>query len=567
MPSVSASQTDAPLPRSTPVSFNPIAPRRGVSTTIAAAGLLTLLAVNIPAFLRTALDCDPILFDLYVRDAGRGAVLYRDMLENNTPGMIALHAVIRAGLGWSSEALRAVDLVVVGAAIGLLGCWFQRGRPDLRLFTIILLAALYLSTIEWCHCQRDGWMLLPVMAALYLRRAQARRLCEGRVSLSWAAAEGVLWGLAVWIKPQVLFVAASTWLVAAAWAGANRKTGWLILRDAVGVFTGGLAVGAVGVGLMILFGVWTPYIEHLSGWVREYSGADLCQPVGPWICRLSFVVRNSPWSFVYLTAVPVALLLILEPVRRCLAGPAREAGERPDRAILAAALVGWAFQAWCVQHVFDYPHVGGMLLAVALLTDLAASLSTPMLRTTGLAILALLTVAGHLGLLRDRAAVWRECLSDDSPELKDRLARFPRIRWADLERVANFLRERGAQDGDVSVVSDTAMPLWKRTGLRPPVRYYIVHNNLLAFPSRRAEIIGDLSRLPHQRFLVCDLSAVRWEPPPGNDRFHPETWPLPPDWYGPRRWADRVVFRAGRYVVLAIPAADVPVWIDDVTDL
>src|SRR6476646_5203977 len=91
----------------------------GPSRPLLAASMIALavvLAVNVPAFLRTALDCDPILFDLYARDMVRGGVLYRDMVENNTPAMIGFHACIRSALGDSTEALRAVDLLVVGFA-------------------------------------------------------------------------------------------------------------------------------------------------------------------------------------------------------------------------------------------------------------------------------------------------------------------------------------------------------------------------------------------------------------------------------------------------------------------
>src|SRR5256885_1311218 len=79
---------------------------------------------------------------------------------------------------------------------------------------------------------------------------------------------------------------------------------------------------------------------------------------------------------------------------------------------------------------------------------------------------------GTAGLLADRAAVWAECVGDDGgrPELRDRIGRYQRIGWADLDRVAGFLAEQGAADGEVLAVSDSALPLWERTGLRPPTR-------------------------------------------------------------------------------------------------
>src|SRR5215212_1457605 len=109
-----------------------------------AVAFAVVLAVNLPAFLRTALDCDPILFDLFIRESGRGAVMYRDMVENKPPGMFAWQAAARAVSGPTTEGIRLVDLLVVGAAAALLACWTHRGRPDLRAFTFALLATFYL---------------------------------------------------------------------------------------------------------------------------------------------------------------------------------------------------------------------------------------------------------------------------------------------------------------------------------------------------------------------------------------------------------------------------------------
>lgn len=559
--------TSAALPHARPTSVSPESPRAGAGTWqrigLAAAALAVVLVVNVPAFLRMPLDCDPLLFDLYVRDMGRGAVLYRDMLENNTPGMIALHAAVRSALGWSPEALRAADLLVVGAAVGLLGWWSNRGRPDLRLFTVTLLTILYLSTSEWCHAQRDVWMLLPVMVALYLRRAQAGRLVSGRAWLGGAVAEGTVWGLAVWIKPHVVLVAGPAWLVATVWAR-SRGAGWRSIGvDAAGTLAGGLAVGSAGVGLMAAFGLWAAYVEHLTGWVGEYYQGDLYKVYGPWLMRLGVVFRNTPWSLAYLAAVPVAVALALGPVRAWLRG--RRPGDRLDSPLLAAALAGWAFQAWGLQHIFDYVHVAGMMLAVALLAGSVGDLSTPALRRTALATLALIAGIGHVGLFRDRAAVWSECVRGGSPELRDRLPLIGRIRWADLGRVSDYLQSQKVKSGEVAVLSDSALPVWELTGLRPPTRYYIAHNNLLAYPGHRAEILATLAANPAQRFVVCDLAALRWgKPPAGSEGKPAEEWPLPADWHGPRRWADRVVFRAGRYLVLVMPAADLPAWMADV---
>jgi hypothetical protein len=533
-------------------------------TILAGAALILVVVVNVPAFLRTALDCDPILFDLYVRDASRGAVLYRDMLENNTPTMIGLHWAIRTAFGWSTEALRIADLAVVGSAIALLACWFHRGRWDLRLFTAALLATLYLTTTEWCHVQRDVWMLLPVMGSLYLRRAQLGRLTEGRGSFGLAVLEGIVWALAVWIKPHVAVVAAAVWLTGAVWARASGARLRGLAADASGVLVGGLATGLAGVAVMAGLGIWQPYVEHLSGWAGEYSKGDLYGPAGSWIHRLGFLIRNLPWSLLYVVSIPAAIVLAVHPLRLLFTG---QRPVDPSIALLAAATAAWAAQAWLLQHVFDYPHIGGVMLAIALILGKISSLAASRIRTVALVALGLLAVIGNLPLFSDRVAVWDKCVRGSSPELKDRLARYPRIKWTDIEKVSLFLGEQNIADGELMVISDFALPVYEQTGITPPVRYYIVQNNVMAFHSRRSEIIASIASNPRQRFLVCDLVALRWDSPPGCDWRHPEEWPLPADWYGPRRWADKVVFRAGRYLVLAMTASDTTDWLADVSDI
>ena len=540
---------------------NPPAPSRWLLVGSAVA-LVVLLVVNVPPFLHTALDCDPILFDLYARDMVRGGVLYRDMVENNTPTMIVLQLLIRDAFGHSTAALRIVDLLVVGLGVGLLARWFRPGRPDLHLFAFTLTAVIYLTTTEWCHVQRDVWLLLPVMGGLYLRRAQLHRSTAGRTAFGWALLEGLVWGLAVWLKPYALVMAAAVWFSGLAWArsrGANRSA---LLADFAGLFLGGALLGAAGVGAMHAFGIWVPYVDHLTNWGSEYRGADMYGKLGPWFFRLGYLLRNAPWSLIYLLALPAALVQAVRPVW------VRWTDDRPDRALLSALLVSWAFQACILQHVFDYPHIAGEMFAVVLLIDFAIGLRTDGHRRIVLIALALMKVIGHAPVFIDRVQVWGECIRfDDRPQLRDKLARYERIGWTELDRVAQFLREQGVKPGEVNVIGDTALPLWEMLDQTPPTRYYIVQNNLLSFHSRNAEIKKTLSEVPNQRYLVCDHVGLRSEPPPGYSwRDNRADWPLRADWYGPSRWADRIVFRSGRYVVIAMPAADVPRWMDEMID-
>ena len=232
------------------------------------AGLfLTLLVSQVPIFLQLTLTPDAVLYDVQARCLLEGGVLYRDVLEPNLPGIVWVHAVVRSVAGWSAEVLRSFDLCVVVCSCWLLvrlsrvesscrdgekraaqttlqrppqtplfglsatsspsraeqryglanGCDSNQGLLCARLPECIQLPVLltfYLGTSEWCHCQRDVWMLLPSLLAVTLRIRFWRDnppVTEGRPPTSrsrkaivvMGLSEGAFWGAAFWLKPFV----------------------------------------------------------------------------------------------------------------------------------------------------------------------------------------------------------------------------------------------------------------------------------------------------------------------------------------------------------------------------
>src|SRR5258706_11539453 len=119
--------------------------------------LILLLLLAVPPFLCMELHSDAILFDIYARNLQKGGVAYRDWCETNLPGMAWLQWGVRSVVGWRSEVIRAVDLVVVGTIVLLLARW-QRGLPFTWRFALAFaLLVFYLGSSEWCHVQRDPW--------------------------------------------------------------------------------------------------------------------------------------------------------------------------------------------------------------------------------------------------------------------------------------------------------------------------------------------------------------------------------------------------------------------------
>src|SRR5712692_3196119 len=85
--------------------------------------LCGFLLLCLPLFVCLPLWADVTLYDLAARSVLRGGVHYRDIFDTNLPGMLWLHLAVRAALGWSTEALRLVDISVFALSVLLLARW------------------------------------------------------------------------------------------------------------------------------------------------------------------------------------------------------------------------------------------------------------------------------------------------------------------------------------------------------------------------------------------------------------------------------------------------------------
>ena len=88
--------------------------------------LAAVLAIGLPLFLRTPIWVDVTYHDLSAWNVLHGGVHYRDVFETNLPGMVWLHAVVRPVIGWSHEAIRVADLLVLAGVLWLLVCLQKR---------------------------------------------------------------------------------------------------------------------------------------------------------------------------------------------------------------------------------------------------------------------------------------------------------------------------------------------------------------------------------------------------------------------------------------------------------
>jgi hypothetical protein len=514
------------------------------------AGLLGVgLAVHVPAFLCMPLNWDSHEWDLCTRTVLDGGVLYRDALENNLPGTLWLHAAVRGVAGWRSEVLRAADLLVLAAVIALLPGWLPAGASTVaRVATAGLLASFYLWTSEWCHCQRDPWMLLPAQLALGLRLRQRRALLQGDETRLWLRPllEGMLWGAAFWIKPYVAVPALACWLAA---GRGVRPRGRLVL-DGLLLIAGGLLVGAAGSAWLIASGAWPSFWEVMLVWNREYVAGNFLGEE-PWAPLAGFLIRLFPWALAYAVALPVAC--------RTIWRAARQGGEEASRDLLLSALfLGWLLQAVVLQHLYDYVHVPGVLLALTLLCRrVCAAQGLPRALLVGFLLLG---VAVRMPALTwQRLALWEGCVREGStPEVRDRLQMLRAVAWTDMDRVRAFLHEHGARDGEVSCYNRSTLPLYAELRRRPASRHFLLENIYTIFTRQRSAIHAELTA-SNQRYLVCDLATTHWKrlgpaaPVRVDGGCDVEAIPFP---------RERLIFRAGRYGVYAVDGPSMPAWLE-----
>src|SRR5262249_17253575 len=217
-----------------------------------------------------------------------------------------------------------------------------------------------------------------------------------------------------------------------------------------------------------------------------------------------------------------------------------------------------------LQQTFDYVQAPPVLLGVALLLSHWPALTAALPRLVVVGWLLLCVAYCFPGIEATRLELWPQCLREGSTAaVRDRLALHPwGPAWQDLAAVEAYLREQNVQDGELTCFNNRTTPLYLDLGVRPSTRYFFLEMALVIFKSHRGEVKEALAG-SRQRFVVYDLRQL-----PAEDQLEPDT----PDWWQregdiPFRqyaaWKDRIVFHAGRYVVLRITAAEMPRWIEE----
>jgi hypothetical protein len=498
---------------------------------------------------------DPYHYDLCASKLLHGGVLYRDAFDNNLPGIIWMHTAIRAVFGWRSETLRFADFGFMTLVVVLLLRWLPapKGRcTPARVGTAAALAFFYLFTMEFCHCQRDGWMLLPATVALCLRDLQLRALAAeapGATVCRRAVLEGLCWGAAFWIKPFVAVPALVCWLVG---NFSVRRGRGVAVVDVGSLLAGGLLAGGLGLAWLAASGAWHSFWDCLLAWNRDYAAFTYGRyPRGKLL--FTWAILYLPWSLLHVPAVLIALTAIARAVRsQDTAGPLSA-----SRALLSAFYLGWLVQAVFIQRPHYYVMITTIFPAVILVAGALRMKWLSLLCRASFLTYMLLAIIITPGLRRDRVALWRRCWQEGStPELRNRLALNAHwagaADWQDLERVADFLRAQDICNGELICLSGCTHPLYLELDLEPPTRFHQIGATIIHFPDHADEVRAELNA-SHGRYVVTDLAADvltyqhAVEVAPGDPLALPPSFP--PELLCTYPWCGTLVFRSGRYVV------------------
>lgn len=541
---------------------------------------LLICIVQVPIFLQMTLTPDTVLYDLQLQCLIEGGVLYRDFIEPNLPGVVWVHATVRYLTGSSAMALRIFDLTaVIGIAI-LLGRVASASLREtgekavVRSVLVSLVLLFYFGTSDWCHCQRDTWMLLPCLMSTYLRIRSCVRSVRAhgitpethhisRPILLSGIVEGVLWGLGFWLKPFVAVPAIAV-LLASGWFLPCRKT-WAI--QSLVVVLGGVLAGLAGVIWMVRSGCWPHFVETLTTWNSDYFMAGRSR----WTLDryLSHSQRFWPWILLHVPAVTISIIGLGAMLRK-------KTQQTPETAEIAATLLqacylGWILQAFAFQQLFDYIHVPGILLAIGVCFqkfsarrqqshDSECTLVGPQQRSdrllvpAGIAFMAIALFTSPAARW-SRQRHWMTCAAacvfgEIDPQVKDDLSRNPFPRWEELQPVIDRLRQSRVPDRTVLAYNGNLIHLYPVLGFHPPTRFAYVDVLARCFPRRRPEMLAELDAGSIQ-FVVSDLKEDGWEEPLADHELLPrQITQHSREMFFP--YNQRPIFRSGSYVLFEV---------------
>ncbi|WP_092049350.1 hypothetical protein [Planctomicrobium piriforme] len=527
--------------------------------------LAILFLSNLPLFLCQHLTSDAVIYDLQARCVLEGGVLYRDMIEPNLPGVVWLHMLVRSVLGWSWPALRAVDLLILTGIVALLARWVRRpDEPRWGLRTALLSLAiftLYFSLSEWCHCQRDLWMLLPALGALHLRAGSVLSALGLQQSdkPAWQRlrpiVEGMLWGTAFWIKPHVAIPVLFVLAASCALTGVTKRT----IIELLSIVAGGALIGGLGSGWLIATGTWPHFWDMQLKWNPEYlkAGREKTSLARLWVFWQGF----APWSLIHAVAVGTLLFAMSGWIacRRPVAVSATSDSAAVQLAIrqvrlflLCSLYLGWTVQMLALQHPLAYVWVPGLVLGFGILASWSIPAAQQTIAWYALCAFAVVALSTSPVVQPQRLAAWKDCITQGpTPAVMARVQVEMQPDWKELAPVLDYLKTLNLKPGELTAYTGGLIHLYPELGLPAPTRYVYVNVLAIVFKSRVKEIEEALQHCG-QKYVVSSLREAGMSDAAINDMEDPATGLpacFPPERLREFPYNQPVVFRSGQYVV------------------
>ncbi|MBI5671027.1 MAG: glycosyltransferase family 39 protein [Chloroflexi bacterium] len=485
--------------------------------------VVTLLALPVLTY---PLGRDQGEFATIGRGLLEGHVPYRDLWNPKPPAVFYVYAAAMALFGRSSEALRALDLLIVpviGAALFWLGRRFANRRVGL--WVALVFAVFYFTETFWTLTQNDGIVLLPMTLALVcMVKAVGTRSI---VSLRWAFLAGVLCGVVVLFKyPFALFglvVAAGYMIlrrqqvsefVGTRHAASLHAIEWRVL---LAFLLGGALVIGGGAVYLAAMGAWDGLLESArvtAGYTAlTFDPAELLP-----LLQTALGFRWQQWGLLFvLVAVGVFLPSALQARSRL--------GSEDKKGWLIVWL--WLLAGLAIMLVqakgYDY-HWLPMLPPLALLAGssidrLLHTLAHGLTRLTRLSpqtVPSIASAAATLGLLAVLVAgIWPKFWPYLTGQ-EDRLAYYRRFQAGEFVadeslRVADYLRQR-TTPGDSLFIWGFRPEVYYLSGLNPATRF-IFQFPLVAdwYPAAwRQETVDTLWAALPPYVLVLQVDYMPW---------------------------------------------------------
>jgi hypothetical protein len=513
--------------------------------------LVLLLVTQFPIFVQQTLTPDTVLYDIQAKCLLNGGVLYRDVLEPNLPGIVWIHVIVRSVIGWSSPAFLIFDLLVV-MAIGMLLARFAwsesavaKEKQSIRAATCLGVMLFYLGTSEWCHCQRDTWMLLPCLLAVTIRVKVLRTEYSFR-NLILSLVEGILWAVAFWIKPFVAVPALAVLLMSLRFTPSFRI--WSM--QAIVILLGGVLTGVIGVGWMIYSGCWSHFIDTLTNWNGDYFQAGRAR--WTWERYVSHAIRFQPWILLHVVALFVSVKTFRSRLRT---------SNDIASILLVALYLGWIAQAFLLQQLFDYIHVPGILLALSICLRCVFMVSASGGRqpsgTTPFVIAFTVLAIAMSPMLRCWLSCVKACVGTNlSAESKDQIAQIPFPRWGELQPMLDHIREAGIANQSLMAYNGNLIHLYPELKVTPGTRFVYLDVLARSFPDHRDEMVAAVEE-SNVQYVVSDLREDGFEAEiPEGSLFATSLAERQASLCFP--YNQTVIFRSGSYVLFRIDRSVAP---------